>query len=102
IRWTLDANNDGVVDAGDVASANGIDAQRTPNPKDYELIRQVYGDSLNDAAGDNGGAVERIALIKRPCTTGVPAMFTVYMKGLSTPWDWSSGPVPANQLANIQ
>lgn len=102
IRWTLDANNDGAVDAGDIASANGIDAQRTPNPSDYELLRQVYGDSLNDAAGDNGGAVERIALIKRPCTSGVPAMFQVYMKGSSTAYDWSNGPVPVNQLANIQ
>lgn len=102
IRWTLDVNNDGVVNASDVASTNGVDAQRTPNPNDYVLVRQVYGDSLNDVAGDNGGAVQRIALVNRPGDPGVPAMFRVYMKGQSTPWDWSNGPVPANRLSDIQ
>ncbi len=101
IRWTLDANNDGVVDASDQTAANAIDAQRTPNPNDYELIREVYGDSTGDVAGNNGGTVERIALVRRP-GSGAPAMFMVYMKGLSNPWDWSNGPVPAAQLADIQ
>ena len=32
IRWTLDANNDGRVDANDQAAAEGIDAMRTRNP----------------------------------------------------------------------
>ena len=101
IRWTLDANNDGQVDANDLASANDIDARRTRNPNDYELLRQVYGDSLNDVAGDNGGAVERIALIKRPCANGVPALFQVWMINSPTPYNWSNGPVPAAQLKNI-
>ena len=32
IRWTLDVNNDGVVNANDIADVNGVDARRTPNP----------------------------------------------------------------------
>ena len=103
VRWTLDVNNDGVVDQNDIADANGVDAQRTPNPNDYVLVRQVYGDSsgATPTPGNNGGSMERIALIKKPGGT-VPPLFTVYMKGITTPWDWSSGPVPANQLQNIE
>jgi hypothetical protein len=32
----------------------------------------------------------------------VPPLFTVYMKGSTTPYDWSSGPVPPAQLPNIE
>ncbi len=99
IRWTLDLNNDGVIDSGDLADANGVDARRTQNPNDYMLIRQIYGDSLNDVAGDNGGAISRIAPILVPGGT-VPVLFTVYMQN-GTMWDWSSGAVPAAQLKNI-
>ncbi len=101
IRWTLDVNNDGVVDANDVSDPNGNDAQRTPNPNDYTLVRQVYGDSLNDVAGDNGGAIERIALVRRPGGS-VPPMFRVYLKGFSTPWDWANGPIPTSRLEDIE
>ena len=102
IRYTLDVNNDGVVDANDVASAQGADAAATPNPNDFVLVRQVYGDMTGGVAGNNGGTTERVALVRRPGDTGVPPMFNVYMKGFNTPWDWANGPVPMNQLQNIQ
>jgi prepilin-type N-terminal cleavage/methylation domain-containing protein len=102
IRYTLDVNNDGVVDANDVASAQGADAAATPNPNDYVLVRQVFGDMTGGTAGNNGGTTERVALVRRPGDAGVPSMYTVYMKGSSTPYDWANGPVPAAQLQNIQ
>jgi prepilin-type N-terminal cleavage/methylation domain-containing protein len=101
IRYTLDVNNDGVVNANDVASAEGADAAATPNPNDYVLVRQVYGDNTGGVAGNNGGTTERVALVRSPGDAGVPAMFNVYMKGFSTPYDWANGPVPASQLQNI-
>lgn len=101
VRWTLDLNNDGLVDAVDQGDANAVDAQRTPNPDDYELVRQVYGDYTNNAAGNNGPVTQRIALVRRP-GGGVSPLFTVYMKGSTTAWDWSNGPVPAGQLGNIE
>ncbi|MBI1799557.1 MAG: VCBS repeat-containing protein [Candidatus Eisenbacteria bacterium] len=101
VRWTLDVNNDGLVDTADQTSVEGADANRTPNPNDYVLARQIYADSLNDVAGDNGGAIEHVALLQRPGGS-VPPLFTVYMKGSATAWDWSNGPVPAIQLANIE
>src|SRR4029079_18162598 len=63
IRWTLDLNNDGQVHATDLAQTDGTDAIRTPNPNDYELCREVYGDSTGGSLGNNGGARERVALI---------------------------------------
>ncbi len=102
IRYTLDVNNDGAVDASDISAPQGADAAATPNPNDYVLVRQVYGDSTNDVANDNGGTTERVALVRKPGDTGVPALFTVYFRGLSTPWDWSNGPVPQNRLQDIQ
>ena len=101
IRYTLDVNNDGVVNSGDIASTQGADAASTPNPDDYVLVRQVYGDSTNNVAGDNGGSQERIALVRKP-GGAVPPLFTVYMKGSSTPWNWANGPVPASQLQDIE
>ena len=101
VRWTLDANNDGAVNASDWTVPNGLDAQRTPNPNDYVLLRQVYGDSTGNVAGNNGGTTDRIALVQRPSQNGVAPMFQVYMQISSTPWNWSGGPVPAAQLANI-
>lgn len=101
IRWTLDVNNDGTVDDDDISSPQGADAASTPNPDDYVLVRQVYGDMTANTAGNNGGAQERVALVRKP-GAGVPPMFTVYMKGSSTPWSWANGPVPANQLDDIQ
>jgi prepilin-type N-terminal cleavage/methylation domain-containing protein len=100
IRYTLDLNDDGVVDANDLSTSAGSDARATPNPNDYVLVRQVYGDSTGGVAGSNGGVQERVALIYKPGGT-VPALFTVYLKGSTTPYDWSLGPVPAAQLGNI-
>lgn len=100
IRYTLDLNDDGVVDAGDIATAAGADARATRNPNDYVLVREVYGDSTGNTPGNNGGVQERVALVMKP-GGGVPPLFSVYMKGSKTPYDWSSGPVPVAQLGNI-
>src|SRR5262245_32219440 len=100
IRWTLDVNNDGAVNAADVSDANGADAQRTPNPNDYVLVRQIYGDSTGSLPGFNGGAMEHIALVSKPGGV-VPPMFQVYLAGSTTPWDWSNGPVPVSKLSTI-
>ncbi len=101
VRWTLDLDNDGQVNAADQGDVNALDAQRTPNPDDFELVRQVYGDSTSNTAGNNGPVTQRVALVRRP-GSGVPPLFSVYMKGSTTPWDWSSGPVPATQLGDIE
>ena len=45
IRWTLDLNNDGAINGGDLSTAAGADAQRTANPNDFVLAREVWGDS---------------------------------------------------------
>ena len=100
IRWTLDVNNDGVVNANDIADVNGVDARRTPNPDDYVLVRQVYGDSAGNVAGNNGGQMERVALVRAP-GGGVPPMFTVQMRGGQT-WDWAAGPVPPSRIQDIE
>ena len=100
IRWTLDLNNDGVVDASDLAVPDAADANRTLNPDDYELCREVYGDSTGGIKGNNGGTRDRIALIKKP-GSGAPPLFRVYLSGDSQPWDWSNGPVPQSRLAEI-
>jgi len=101
IRWTLDVNNDGNVDSLDWQDPDGLDAQRTPNRRDYVLVREVYGDSVSNAAGFNWGFTERVALVQRPTTGGVPPMFNVYFEGNPTKWDWSLGPVPPGQLGKI-
>jgi len=101
IRYTLDVNNDGVVNAGDISAPQGADAAATVNPNDYVLVRQVYGDSTNNVDNDNGGVTERVALIRKPGGSGVPPLFNVYMRGIDTPWDWSLGPVPATKLKDI-
>ena len=75
VRWTLDLNNDGVVDGKDQASDDGADARRTANPNDYEMVREVWGDSTNGAAGNNGGKRERVAMIKQP-GGATPPLFT--------------------------
>jgi len=100
IRYTLDLNNDGVVDASDLATVAGADARATSNPNDYVMVREVYGDSTGNIANNNGGTQERVSLVCKP-GGNVPPLYTVYLKGSSTPWDWSNGPVPANQLQNI-
>src|SRR5262249_51998148 len=84
------------VNAADVADPNGVDAQRTANPNDYTLVRQVYGDSVGNVPGNNGGVMQRVALVQKP-GGGVPPMFQVYLEGQSTPWDWSLGPLPAKK-----
>ena len=100
IRWSLDANNDGQVDNSDRAG-EGVDAMATRNPNDFVLIRQVYGDSTGNVPLNNGGSTERIALVRKP-GAGIRPLFTVYLTGSPTPWNWSSGPIPAAQLKNIK
>ena len=101
VRYTLDVNNDGAVDASDISAAQGADARMTPNPNDYVLVREVYGDSSANTIGNNGGAQERVALVCRPGGS-VPPLFTVYLRGSSTPWNWNNGPVPAAQIQDIE
>ncbi len=101
IRFTLDANNDGEVDADDRSASAGRDAARTRNPNDYVLLRQTYGDSTGNVAGNNGGQSQSIALVLKPGGS-VPPMFTVYLRGSSTPWNWANGPVPPDKLADIE
>jgi len=100
IRWTLDTSNDGQVNSSDLAG-EGVDALATKNPNDFVLVRQIYGDSTGNVAGNNGGTTERIALVRKP-GSGIRPLFTVYLAGSTTPWNWSSGPVPANQLKDIR
>jgi prepilin-type N-terminal cleavage/methylation domain-containing protein len=100
IRYTLDVNNDGVVNNADRAEPVSRDAMSTRNPNDYVLCRQVYGDSTLNAAGNNGGDLEKIALVYKPGGT-VPMLFTVFLKNSTTYWNWSNGPIPQNRLADI-
>jgi prepilin-type N-terminal cleavage/methylation domain-containing protein len=100
IRYTLDVNNDGQIDATDLAAPLAIDAASTHNPDDYILVREVYGDSAGGAPGDNGGAAERLAPVLRS-GDGVPPLFTVYLKSSTTPWDWAAGPIPEDRLSDI-
>lgn len=100
VRWTLDVNNDGLVDTADRSDVNSVAARRTRNPNDYVLVRQIYGDSLNNIARDNGGTIGWIAPVRKPGGV-IPPFFIVTMKN-GTIWNWSSGPVPAAQLGNIR
>lgn len=100
VRWTLDANNDGTLSASDLTDPNAADAARTPNPNDWELVRQVYGDSAGGSAGTNGPTTERVALISKPGGTVAP-LFTVYMKNATQPWDWAQGPIPPDSLRSV-
>jgi prepilin-type N-terminal cleavage/methylation domain-containing protein len=97
IRYTLDGTNDGIVNSNDVAST---EAARTRNPDDFVLRRQVLGDSSANIAGFNLSGNERVALIRKPGGPVGP-MYTVYLRGLTTPWNWANGPIPATELKNI-
>lgn len=98
VRYTLDSDNNGVVNASDVGATA---ASRTKNPDDFVLLRQVFGDSVGNVAGYNGpDKNETVALVRKP-GGDVPPLFTVYMKGLATPWNWANGPVPVGDLGNI-
>ena len=101
VRWTLDVNNDGAVNASYIADANGTEAAATRNPGDYVLVRQVYGDSTGGASGNNGGSMQHVALVQRPGGT-TPPLFQVYLRGSATPWNWASGPISAASLSNIE
>jgi type II secretory pathway pseudopilin PulG len=60
IRYTLDSNGDAAVDAND----QGDDAEEaTPNPNDFVLRKEVYGDAGD---GTNGGAGEPVAIVRGP------------------------------------
>ncbi len=97
IRYTLDLNNDGVVDASDQSAPLATEAQRTGNPDDFVLARGVYG---VQSGGGNGGSLEKVGLIRGP-GAGIPPMFTVYLGTNPTPWNWNNGPIPAAKLGSI-
>ena len=97
IRYTLDLNNDGVVDAADQAVPLAAEAQRTANPNDFVIARAVYGLQLG---GGNGGSLEKVGLVRGPAV-GIPYMYTVYLGSNPTPWNWGDGPIPAAKLRNI-
>jgi len=60
VRYTLDSNGDGRVDAGDV----GDDAEEaTPNPRDFVLRKEIYG-AMPD--GTNGGNSEPVGVVRGP------------------------------------
>ncbi|MGH7725038.1 MAG: SdrD B-like domain-containing protein [Candidatus Eiseniibacteriota bacterium] len=100
IRYTLDLNNDGNVDAADQAAAIATEAQRTRNPDDYVLARAVYGDFSGGVSANNGGSLQKVGIVRGP-GTGVPAMFTVYLGSNPNPWNWSDGPIPQADLLKI-
>src|SRR5438093_161578 len=98
IRYTLDVNNDGQVNANDLT---GTEAARTRNPDDFVLMRQVLGDSVGNLAGSNGpDKNEAVALVRKPGGTVAP-FYTVYLKGQTTPWNWANGPIPETQLPDV-
>lgn len=97
VRYTLDNNNDGVVNAVDQTNPT---AARTKNPDDFVLRRQVYGDSVGNISGNNNSKNEEVALVRKP-GGAIPPLYTVYMKGITTPYNWANGPVPVSQLPNI-
>ena len=98
IRYTLDATNDGVVNGGDMTAS--VTAKRTKNPDDYVLMRQVYGDSTNNVPNFNGPQNDQIALVSKPGGAN-PPLFTVYLRGFNTPWNWAGGAIPVAELKNI-
>jgi prepilin-type N-terminal cleavage/methylation domain-containing protein len=59
VRFTLDSNNDGTIDANDKTDEA---IEGTQNPFDYSLTKQAYG---FDGAS-NGGANEAVALLRGP------------------------------------
>src|SRR3989442_6276074 len=44
--------------------------------------------------------MQRVALVQKPGGS-IPPMFKVYLTGQTTPWNWSSGPLPASKLSQI-
>ena len=60
VRYTLDSNGDGVVDATD----QGDDAEEaSPNPNDFVLRKEIYG---RRGDGTNGGNGEPVAIVRGP------------------------------------
>ncbi len=60
IRFTLDSNGDGALTADDLDD----DAEEaTANPRDFVLLKEVYGDAGD---GTNGGNGEPVAVIRGP------------------------------------
>ena len=45
-------------------------------------------DSTGWVAGNNGGTIERVALVETPGGAN-PPMFQVYLRGNPTPWSWA-------------
>lgn len=60
IRYTLDSNGDAAVDTTD----QGDDPEEaSPNPSDFVLRKEIYGDAGD---GTNGGAGEPVAIVRGP------------------------------------
>ncbi|MEW6684804.1 MAG: prepilin-type N-terminal cleavage/methylation domain-containing protein [Candidatus Edwardsbacteria bacterium] len=62
IRYSLDSNDDGVI-TETIDPKDDREEQRTPNPFDLVLIKEVYG-KLSD--GTNGGTKQEISLLRGP------------------------------------
>jgi prepilin-type N-terminal cleavage/methylation domain-containing protein len=100
IRYTLDLDDDGDIDAGDQSHSLAVEAQRTANPNDYVLARAIYGGGSGGVLLNNGGALEKVGLVRGP-GPDVPPLFTVYLGANPTPWDWSDGAIPADRLDEV-
>ena len=100
IRYTLDLNDDGVVNAADQSDALAAEAQRTGNPNDYVLARVVYGAGSGGSLVNNGGSKQKVGVVRGPATD-VPPIFTVYLGSNPAPWNWSNGAIPQNRLDEI-
>lgn len=100
IRYTLDLNDDGEIDADDQAHALAAEARRTANPNDFVMARVIYGAGSGGVALNNGGSMERVGLLRGP-GAAIPPLFTVYLGANPTPWDWNAGAIPQDRLDEI-
>jgi prepilin-type N-terminal cleavage/methylation domain-containing protein len=66
--YTLDYNQDGVVDAADISATGDEQAAETHNPNDMMLMRRLYG--FNPASGTDTVISEEIALVRGPLPAG--------------------------------
>lgn len=72
IVYTLDYNNDGIINTADKTST---EAAFTANPDDYALIKRVYG--FNSATNSNGGDRRIVSIVGGP-ETGNPIFMYWY------------------------
>ena len=81
VRWTLDLNNDGAVDAADQADAERRGRAAHAQPGRLRAgapgLRRQHQQRRR---ATTGRSTQRVALVRRP-GSGVPPMFTVYLRG---------------------